>query len=141
MEEHFSSSTPAAKNSEAVRLFHDSLTRCTRQSGFLDDFYRRFMAASDEVRALFAGMDMQRQARMLKSSLFLVMSASAGEPTTLPRLTTLAERHRHIPAPLYDIWLDVLLETAADYDERFDERVAAAWRDVLRPGIAFLTAR
>ena len=135
----FLSSPPMT--SDAVRLFHDSLNRCTRQAGFLDDFYQRFLAASDEIQGFFAGMDMQRQARMLKASLYLVMSASTGEPRTLSHLDELAERHRHVPARLYGLWLDVLVETAADYDQQFDAHVETAWRKVLRPGIDYLTSR
>ena len=112
-----------------------------RAGDFFGAFYERYLASSDEVAAFFAGMDMQRQARMLRASLYLIMGASSNEPVALKHLNYLAERHRHIPPRLYELWLDSLIGTVTDYDPQFGAKVEAAWREMLRPGISYLVSK
>jgi hypothetical protein len=59
--------------------FLASFGRCRATAGFLDAFYQRLLASSDEVRAKFAKTDMLRQVQMLEDTLFVVANAVQGE--------------------------------------------------------------
>jgi len=127
--------------------FLASLARCRASAGFLEDFYRRFIGSSDEVRAKFANTDMQKQVRMLEDSLFVVAVAVQGEEGSPARaeLPRLAARHSHkdldIRPELYDIFLDRLLDTVRAHDPRFTSAIEAAWRQTMTVGIEYMRSR
>jgi hypothetical protein len=39
------------------------------------------------------------------------------------------------------VWLDCLIETVRQFDPKFNEEVATAWRAVFSKGIEFMTSR
>ena len=127
--------------------FLASFGRCRASAGFLDAFYQRFIASSDEVRAKFAGTDMKRQVRMLEDSLFVVAVAVQGEEGSLARgdLPRIATRHGRgdldIRPGLYDLWLECLIETVRAHDPQFTGEVEAAWRETMAFGIEQMRAR
>jgi hemoglobin-like flavoprotein len=132
---------------QLVQSFLASLKRCLDVPGFIESFYQRFVSSSEEVREKFRNTDLQRQARMLSDSLYVLAVAvqgQAGSPATgdLPRL---AERHSRrdldIQAPLYDHWLACLIETARVHDPQFGPEIEAAWRATLGAGIDYMKAR
>lgn len=127
-----------------VELFNDSIERCFIRSDFLHRFYVLFLASSDTVARKFERTDMRRQARLLKTSLFIMMLAS-GESERVVHLERLAELHCRaglgIEPQLYDLWLDRLLQAAAECDPLFDAETGIAWRRVLQPGIEFMKSR
>ena len=136
---------PEPASTDDAARFNDSLERCTATPAFLDDFYRRFLASSDEVARKFEGVDLQHQARMLRVSLYLAMYASWGRDEFNYHLDRIAERHSRrdldVAPHLYDLWLDCLVEAVAEHDPRFAPDVAEAWRAVLAPGIAHMKER
>ena len=69
----------------ATSVFLASLKRCLAAPGFLAAFYDRFTGSSEEVREKFRGVDMQRQARVLEDSLYVVAVAVQGEEGSLAR--------------------------------------------------------
>jgi hypothetical protein len=58
-----------------VELFNDSIERCSRRPDFLPRFYTLFLASSDTVAKKFEHTDLRKQARMLKTSLYIMMLA------------------------------------------------------------------
>jgi hemoglobin-like flavoprotein len=127
-----------------VELFNDSLERCTASADFLHRFYALFLASSGEVAKKFEHTDFRKQTRLLRTSLYIMM-LSSDEPEPGAHLERLAKRHGRagldIKPELYDLWLDCLIQTAAEFDPRFDARSASAWRRVLQPGIEFMKSR
>lgn len=127
--------------------FLASFSRCRAAAGFLDAFYQRFIASSDEVRAKFAGTDMKRQVRMLEDSLLVVAVAVQGEEGSPARgdLPRIAARHSHqdldIRPGLYDVFLECLIETVRTHDPQFTSEVEVAWRETMRFGIDYMSAR
>ena len=125
-------------------IFLDSLNRC-EGTEFFDRFYERFLASSSEVRDKFKYTDFDRQRRMLRRSLQLIASATAGDPAGLRELNDRAETHRRanldIPPRLYDVWLDVLVTTATEFDAKWTAEVEAAWRTILGIAIRHMTRR
>jgi hemoglobin-like flavoprotein len=127
--------------------FLASFNRCRASAGFLDAFYRSFVASSEEVRAKFAGTDMKQQVRMLEDSLYVVAVAVQGEEGSLARseLPRIAARHsrkdRDIRPELYDLWLECLIETVRTHDPQCSAEVEAAWRETMAFGIDYMRAR
>ena len=131
----------------ATSVFLASLKRCLAAPGFLAAFYDRFTGSSEEVREKFRGVDMQRQARVLEDSLYVVAVAVQGEEGSLARgdLPRLAERHSRrdldIRPELYDVWAQCLVETARVHDPEWADDVAGAWRDTLAFGVEHMRQR
>ena len=127
-----------------VELFNDSLERCTCDPAFLRRFYALFLASSDTVARKFEHTDLQRQARMLKTSLYIMMLASGGSERTahLERLARLHSRAElDIKPELYDLWLDRLVQAVGEFDPMFDPEIETAWRRMLQPGIECMKSR
>ena len=120
-----------------IRLFNDSLDRCVADARFMDLFYAKFMGSSPVIAAMFSRVDMTRQKRALKASLYTAMLAADGNEPALEHLRRLSESHRErqIDAELYDRWLECLIASARECDAVPDADVAAAWRIVLRAAI------
>jgi hemoglobin-like flavoprotein len=131
----------------ATPVFLASLKRCLAAPGFLAAFYERFTGSSEEIREKFRGVDMQRQARVLEDSLYVVAVAVQGEEGSLARsdLPRLAERHSRrdldIRPEHYETWLRCLLETAREHDPEWTDGTAAAWRDTLAFGVEYMRRR
>ena len=127
--------------------FLASFNRCRASAGFLEDFYERFVASSEEIRAKFAGTDMKRQVRMLEDSLLVIAVAVQGEEGSIARgdLPRIAARHSRndldIRPALYDLWLECLIDTVRSHDPQFSVELEAAWRDTLAFGIDYMRAR
>ena len=82
---------------------------------------------------------------MLKSSLLLVMLGSEGHIEGTVHMERIAAVHskagHDIPAHLYDVWLDCLLEAVREFDPECDDALLGVWRRMLTPGIAFMKLR
>jgi len=134
-------------NASTRDTFLASLGRCRATAGFLDAFYQRFVASSDEVRAKFAGTDMLHQVQMLEDSLFVVANAVQGEEGSPARgdLPRIAARHSHsdldIRPELYDLFLECLIVTVRTHDTKFSSEVEAAWRETMAFGIDYMRKR
>lgn len=127
-----------------VELFNDSIERCSSKPDFLRRFYTLFLASSDVVARKFERTDLRKQARLLKTSLYIMMLASDASER-VSHLERLARRHSgaelDIKPELYDLWLDRLVQTVKEFDPMFDAQTETAWRRVLQPGIEFMKSR
>ena len=126
-----------------VELFNDSIERCSCRPDFLRRFYTLFLASSDIVAKKFAHTDLKRQARLLKTSLYIMMLASGSE--RIVHLERLAKLHSKaeldIKPELYDLWLDRLVQAVREFDPMFGPETETAWRRVLQPGTDFMKSR
>jgi hemoglobin-like flavoprotein len=127
-----------------IELFNDSIERCSARPDFLRRFYTLFLASSDTVAKKFERTDLRKQARLLKTSLYILMMAS-DDSERAAHLERLARRHSRaeldIKPELYDLWLERLLQAVGEYDPKFDAQTETAWRRVLQPGIEFMKSR
>ena len=109
--------------------------------GFFDAFYENFTGASAEVRDKFKHTDMDRQKKMLKKSFYSLVVFYATNNVD-DYLIKVAERHNRanidIRPELYDLWMESLIATVAQYDADFNETVELAWRLVLSTGITYM---
>jgi len=125
-----------------TEIFHASLGRCQAAPDFYAHFYDNFLRSNKEIRIKFEGVDMDRQIRMLSASMQMVMLASQPGLDPALYLKRVAKRHsRHdldIPAHLYDIWLEKLLQTVKEIDPKYDASVREAWVQVMAVGIQYM---
>lgn len=127
------------------RLFDESYTRVLNkrlaERDFFEAFYERFLDSSEEVKERFANTDMDLQKKMLKKSFYslLVFYASNSADDYLNKMV---EKHSkkgiNIPNNLYDLWLECLVATVAEFDENCNEEIELAWRLVLSSGITYM---
>jgi hemoglobin-like flavoprotein len=126
--------------------FEKSFQRCVADPGFLDLFYRTFLASSPKVRAKFTTTDFEKQKRALYGSFQLMLRAARQEGEGPPDyLEALAQRHGAaqlaIGAEFYDLWLDSLLTTVRACDPACDPAIETAWEQVMGIGISYLCSR
>jgi hemoglobin-like flavoprotein len=125
-------------------LFNDSIERCSLRPDFLRRFYTLFLASSDAVAKKFEHTDLREQAKLLKTSLYIMMLAS-NEPERIVHLERLAKLHSRaeldIKPELYDLWLDRMVQAIKEFDPMFDPETETAWRRVLQPGIEFMKSK
>lgn len=136
---------------QAEELFNNSYERVSdwqatasssdRSRAFFFRFYEIFTAKSPEIAQAFRNTDMERQVRMLRQSIVYLVNFYATNNAE-DFLQRIARRHGrndlNIAPYLYDLWLDALLETVAEFDPRYSGQTEAAWRQVLSPGIEFM---
>ena len=131
-------------NERDAELFNDSIERCSCSAEFLRRFYTLFLASSVTVAKKFERTDLRKHARLLKTSLYILMLAS-GESERIVHMDRLAKLHSRaeldIKPELYDLWLDRLVQAVKEFDPMFDMETETAWRHVLQPGIEFMKSR
>ena len=137
------------------QLFDRSFERCRAADGaadgdvndtalnepFFERFYNRFLASDQRIADAFANTDMARQRKMLEKSFYrlLIFYATNSSDDYMEQIAERHNRHNLNIAPeLYDIWLEKLIETVAEYDPEFDQSVELAWRLTLSTGITYM---
>ena len=124
-----------------ARIFGHEVGMDDRADAFFEAFYERFTEAPS-IRDMFSSTDMTRQVQMLKKSVFhLVSYYAVGRPT--PELDRLAQLHEHLrlPADMFDVWMRALIDTASQFDEKFDEATELAWCWALTPALTYMQLR
>ncbi len=127
------------------RIFDESYERVLKiqqdDKSFFESFYKRFIDIDDRVAKHFSNTDMEKQQRMLEKSFYRLVVFYATNYAD-DYLEQVALKHSklalNIPPDLYDIWLDVLIDTVRSFDPHFDENIELAWRLVLSTGITYM---
>ena len=108
---------------------------------FFDAFYENFIASSAEVSEKFHHTNMDQQKKMLKKSFYNLVVFYATNNVD-DYLVKIAEKHSQknldIKPSLYDVWLEVLLKTVAQYDPLYSSEIELSWRLVLSTGITYM---
>lgn len=124
--------------------FEASLDRCVADPKFLTRFYARFRASNTEAAARFAHVDMARQERVLRASLYMIVRAAQGSEDGLQHLAEIAESHSkhnlNIGAQEYEHWLNSLLLTVRECDPNCNDEIVRAWRACIQPCIDAMIA-
>ena len=126
---------------KAYRLFTKSYIRCTSNPDFADEFYRTFIASSDEVKEKFKDTDFSKQGKLLLSSLsYMILAYDSKDIYHM--IGHISQTHcRHaldIKPHLYQYWMDSLVETVSELDPKYTSNVGKAWRKVMQPGIDYI---
>ena len=125
---------------ELVQLAEDSYHRCA-DGRFYDTFYAHLLASDPRIPPMFATTEFERQHRLLKHALgLLIIYAKRPNPALLDRI---AERHTEVGVgdDMYPAFVDSLVLTVSEHDPEYTPELADAWRTALAPGIAYMRAR
>ena len=125
-------------NQQVIASFH----RARVNGDLFETFYDRFLARSEEVRALFAKTDFVHQKRMLKISLLELLSSDLQDESVCEEIRKLGQRHvdLQVKSEHYQLWLDSLMESLALHDAQFTAELESQWRSALEPGIRIMQA-
>jgi hemoglobin-like flavoprotein len=123
----------------------DSYKRCLLSGTFFDDFYDDFTRASPQVAEKFRHTAMDKQKNLLRVGLrHLINFYFEPDAEALQTVRDIGESHSklvlNIAPELYELWLESLMRVVAEHDPKFSEPLGWAWRDVMRHGIAAITA-
>jgi len=128
-----------------ISIFQASLDRCIIDSSFLTRFYAHFRATNADAAARFAHVDMTRQERVLRASLYMILRAAQGGDDGLQHLAEIADNHsqkRHDIRPAeYEHWIASLMRAVSECDPVFNADVERAWRSCIQPCIDRMIAR
>ena len=125
-------------HNQNLDIFNQSLSRCTKNPKFMDIFYQKFIAESEQVRDYFKNTNMDNQKKMLLHSLANMVIAY-DRPEILTNVAIKHDaRHLNIMPDLYVSWLECLIQAAKITDPLFDDEVEQSWRIVMQNGIDFL---
>ncbi len=134
-----------SRDSAARDLASASYQRCCEQPEFFRSFYRNFFTACPEAAPRFDRTDFERQNRLLRHALGLLLifpRQPEQEPSLLARV---AERHSrwdlNVPPSLYPPFVDSLIATVRQYDPSFTPEVEEAWRRTVDKGVKYMIAR
>lgn len=121
-------------------VFETSLTRCLANPTFLTRFYGRFMAAHPDIAHRFQHTNFEKQVRVMRASLYMMLRAAAGHEDGMAHLRDVGRTHGarnlDIQADHYATWLDSLIAVAREVDTGFNDATESAWRENLAPCIA-----
>jgi truncated hemoglobin YjbI len=116
---------------DAIQRTRESLGRCVACETFLQRFYELFMASSQEVAELFRTTDFERQKRVLRDSLYVMLvAAGTTRGPAHDELERLARRHRDMAVTddMFTLWLDALIVAAREHDTHFTDELENDWR-------------
>jgi hemoglobin-like flavoprotein len=126
-------------------VFLQSLDRCGKSSGFLSDFYARFIGRSPTVRAKFAKIDLEKQAIKLFDSLRILGLAVSGQKEGLKELAARAETHNrqhlNITPDMYELWQEAMLISASEHDPEWSPEIEFAWEHTLEIVVNYMIKR
>jgi len=122
-----------------------SYDRCCQAPDFLQAFYRNFLAACPEAAPRFAHTDFDRQTKLLRHAIGLLL-IFPNQPNTGPTLLSrVAERHSrrdlNVDPALYRPFIDTLIDTVKQFDRECTPAVEAAWRATVAPGVAYMKSK
>lgn len=120
-------------NQHNLEIFSQSLQRVTASADFYDCFYDKFISRSDEIPAFFKNRDMTQLKKKLQDTLFMLAESAEGGAGLILYIEMLGRIHRRLNVQRrhFTIWEEALLEAVKTYDDEFDDKVLAAWLDVI----------
>jgi hemoglobin-like flavoprotein len=127
---------------QKAKRVHQSYIRAGSKK-LVSEFYVRLMAASEEIRKKFEGVDMAEQTSLLSHSivmsfLFIDKNQQVAKKCLDDVRKTHAQGNLNIEPELYDIWLKCLLETVSLCDPHANDALLSDWHDVMSVAITHI---
>ena len=124
-----------------VQLAEASYHRCAESEAFYNRLYHHLLASHPRIAPMFASTEFERQHRLLKHALgLLIIYAKRANPALLDRI---ADRHVEVGVTddLYPLFVESLVRTVAEHDPEYTQALGDAWRVALEPGLEYMRAR
>ena len=127
---------------EKLATFHDSYERLQKDDAFFDLWYEKLINHSEEIAAIFNGVDLSRVKKTVKQSLIYNLMAAGDFEIGRRKLKSLARSHEELGVEHHhlDVWCKTLVDTVKEKDPKFSADVEAAWVDVMGVGIELMKA-
>ena len=133
--------TPGSFAEEEVR---QSFARCEAAGDFAETFYNTFINASPAIAPFFAQTEFGRQRKLLRDSVYLMVTQDVSDPEMRALLDKLGNLHsragRNIAPKLYELWLDCICATVKELDPEWSQSLEDHWRVRLRAGMQIIMA-
>jgi tellurite resistance-related uncharacterized protein/hemoglobin-like flavoprotein len=133
--------TVLSKARDEVKL---SFERCEASGNFTERFYEIFLDASPEIAPFFADTDFDKQHKLLRATVKIMVSHDVADPNMRSTLERIGKSHGrsqlNIPPKLYEIWLDSVCETVKALDTEWTGDLEKSWRTRLRDAMQIITA-
>ena len=121
-----------------------SFGRCEANGNFAETFYNNFLNSSPEIAPYFAATDFEKQRKVLRQSVYMMVTNDVADPGMRDMLGNLARIHsrawRDIHPKLYELWLDGICKAASTLDPEWSEDLERKWRVRLRDGMQIIMA-
>lgn len=134
-----------SRDSAARDLASASYQRCCETPAFFQAFYRNFFTACPEAAPRFANTDFERQHKLLRHALGLLLLFPKQPENDQTLLRRVAERHSrrdlNVPPALYAPFVDSLITTVRQFDSAFTAEVEEAWRRTVDKGVTYMVSQ
>jgi len=123
----------------------ESYARCIVNPKFIDRFYEIFIESHPDIKPLFKNTDWEKQKELLRKGVSMMILFENNDPVATSVLNRIDEFHSprgtYVDPKLYPYWVDSLLATVEEFDQKFSPEVEVAWRRVLNKGINFIVSK
>jgi hemoglobin-like flavoprotein len=134
-----------SRDSAARDLASASYQRCCETPQFFEAFYRNFFTACPAAAPRFAKTDFERQHKLLRHALGLLLLFPKQPENDTSLLLRVAERHSRrdldVSPSFYAPFVDSLIATVKQFDPAFTAEVEDAWRRTVEKGVTYMVSR
>lgn len=132
---------------DLVESVRQSYKRCCEKEEFVKLFYEDFLQQSNELAALFANTDWNKQRGLLRASLQSAIIYAGNEQVSAAKehIETIGCSHNHahlnIKPEWYPLWMATMLRTIEKCGSCFSPALEQAWRAVLTLSINIIISK
>ncbi|MCA9473655.1 MAG: globin [Nitrospirales bacterium] len=130
---------------ELLTPVRQSYGRCAMNPNFIDYFYEEFLKSHPSIKPMFSNTDFKKQKELLRTGIGMLLAHLEGKPAGTMTLDRIAEshnkQHMNINPNLYQFWIDSLIKSVKQCDQKFSPDLERSWQKVLRAGVDYITAR
>lgn len=117
----------------------DSYSRCCVDPKFFDVFYGNFLASHPTIAPMFAKTEMSKQKALLRQGISMMFMHLGGNGVGTTGIDRIGESHSkkkmNIDPNLYDFWINSLVKSVKECDEKMTPALETEWRKTLRTGV------
>ena len=119
------------------------LMASNKEKPFFDRFYELFLASDPAIKEKFAGTDFERQTEALQYGISMaIMYAERNDRNAENILNNIRQSHgptgRDIRPEHYGHWIECLLQTVKEYDQKCDTDTLENWRQLAQGTVDYL---
>jgi hemoglobin-like flavoprotein len=131
------------QESGPARIAQQSYERCLMAPDFFAYLYEQLLASDPRIPPMFAKTEFPKQHRLLQHGIgLLLIYARRADDELLERLAARhSQRGMNIEPGMYRHFVTSLLAAVRRADPQCNDEVEEAWRQAVRPGLDFMSAR